>query len=131
MATDLLHVMQNTELRRAFGLRVKQLRKQKAWTQKGLANKLDIRFSQLNKYECGLHVPPIEKLVTLAEIFDTTVDYLVTGNRSEDRPLHNRRLMDRFRALEAFEAEDQEAVIRVIDAMIVKGRIEGAVRPID
>ncbi len=32
-----------------------------------------------------------------------------------------------FRALEGFEVEDQEAVIRLIDAMILKHRVQGAV----
>ena len=71
----------------------------------------------------------MEKLIELAEIFDLTVDYLFTGDRTEERPLHNLRLLERFRALEDFEAEDQEAVIKLIDAMIVKNEVEGAITP--
>lgn len=55
----------------------------------------------------------------------------VTGNRSEDRPLHNIRLMERFKKLEKFVADDRETVIKLIDAMIVKQRVEGAVKPLD
>jgi hypothetical protein len=40
-----------------------------------------------------------------------------------------KRLLERFRALEDFEAEDQEAVIKLIDAMIVKNEVEGAITP--
>ena len=40
----------------------------------------------LNKYEGGPHTPPMEKLIQLSEILDTTVDYLLTGNRSDERP---------------------------------------------
>jgi len=40
----------------------------------------------------------------------------VTGNRSEDRPLHNIRLMERFKELEKFVADDRETVIKLIDA---------------
>jgi transcriptional regulator with XRE-family HTH domain len=71
----------------------------------------------------------MEKLIKLAEIFDITVDYLLTGHRTEERPLHNIRLLERFRALEDFEAEDQDADIRLIDAMIVKNKVEGAITP--
>ena len=35
------------------------------------------------------------------------------------------------RELEAFENDDQETIIKMIDAMIVKHRVEGAVLPID
>ena len=119
--------MANKDILKDFGLRVKALRKQKKWTQKELAVKFDVRPAHLNKYESGLHAPPLEKLIKLAEIFDSTVDYLLTGNRSEERPLHNLRLLERFRVLKDFEAEDQDAVIKLIDAKIVKNEVEGAI----
>ena len=46
--------------------------------------------------------------------------------RLSSRPLHNTRLLERLRALETFDAEDQEAVLKLIDAMIVKHRVAGA-----
>lgn len=122
-------IMMDNDMRKGLGLRIKQLRKHHKWTQKELAAKIDVRFPQLNKYESGLHAPPVEKLVKIAEVFDTTVDFLLTGNRSEQRPLHNLRLLERFQALEEFNAEDQEAVIKLIDAMIVKNKVEGAINP--
>jgi transcriptional regulator with XRE-family HTH domain len=114
------------EILGAFGARLKELRKKKGWTQKELASKVSIRFSQLNKYESGLHAPPLDKLVELAEVLDTDLDYLLTGNRSEGVPLRSTRLIERFRELEEFSSEDREAVLRLIDAMIVKRRVEGA-----
>lgn len=121
--------MTNKDILKDFGQRVKTLRKQKKWTQKELATKFDVRPAHLNKYESGLHTPPLDKLIKLAEIFDTTLDYLLTGGSSEDKPLHNLRLLERFRALEQFGAEDQEALIKLIDAMIVKNKVEGAIKP--
>lgn len=122
----LLELMTNEEIKKAFGARVKELRKQRGWTQKELASKFDVRFSVLNKYESGIHFPPAGKLVELAEIFDTSVDYLLTGDESEDVPLHSHRLLARFKELEAFENEDQETVIKLIDAMILKQKMERA-----
>lgn len=121
-----LFAMEREEILKAFGARLKELRKQKDWTQKELAGKVGIRFSQLNKYESGLHAPPPEKLIELAEVLGTTVDYLLTGDRAEAVPLHSTRLLDRFRALEGFQADDQEAVIRLLDAMILKHKVQGA-----
>lgn len=122
--------MQKDDLLKAFGVRLKQLRKQKGWTQKELASKAGIRFPQLNKYECGLHTPPAEKLVELAQILGTSVDYLLTGSRAEPIPLRNTRLLERFRAIEDFPAEDQDAVLRLIDAMIIRNRVQGAIQSI-
>ena len=47
----------------------------------------------------------------------------------QDRSLYNLRLLKRSRELEDFEAEDQDVVIKLIDAMIVKNKVEGAITP--
>lgn len=128
MNHDLMSIMQNEEIRKAFGVRLKGLRKQQKLTQKELAEKIDVRHPQLNKYECGLHAPPLITLVLMAEVLDTSVDYLLAGNRTETVSLHNIRLMERFKALEGFNKSDQETVIKLIDAMIVKQKVEGALQ---
>ena len=92
---------------------------------------VNIGFSQFNKYECGLHIPPAEKLIELAHLLDTSVDYLLSGDDTENNSLHNTRLIKRFRELEQFDADDQETVIKVLDAMIMKNKIQGAMSPLD
>jgi transcriptional regulator with XRE-family HTH domain len=125
-----LTMMEDDALRKAFAARLKELRKQKGLTQKELAQRIGANYQQLNKYECGLHTPPLDKLVSLAEALETTVDYLVTGDPAQNVPLHNTQLLERFKALEGFNAQDQETVIKLIDAMIVKQRVESAVQPV-
>lgn len=119
-----IDAMEKAETRKAFGARIKQLRKQRGWQQKELADKLDVRFSQLNKYESGLHAPPLEKLVLLAEVLGTTVDFLLTGARPEAPPLHSTRLLRRFQALEELKAQDQEPILEFLDAMLLKRQME-------
>ena len=53
------------------------------------------------------------------------------GNRYEQQTLHNTRLIERLKELEKFDNDDQETIIKMIDAMIVNRRVEGAVQPID
>jgi hypothetical protein len=43
-------------------------------------------------------------------------------------PLHNVRLLEHFQALEDFQPEGKEAVIKPIDTMIVKHKGEGALK---
>ena len=123
-------IMQDSGIRKAVGSRIKQLRKQMGWTQKELANRIDGSYQQLNKYKSGIHTPPLDKLVQLAEALDTTTDYLIIGEQSEETPLHNKRLLERFRLLKSFNSNDQETVINLIDAMIAKQRMEQAMSPI-
>ena len=124
-------VMHDAVLRKEFGARLKTLRKQKNWSQKELAAKVAIRFQQLNKYESGLNVPPADMLVKLAYTLDVSVDYLLTGNPMEDSPLASSRLFKRFQVLEHLNQDDQDTVIKIIDAMIAKGRVEAALTSVD
>ncbi|WP_422398949.1 hypothetical protein [Xenorhabdus griffiniae] len=70
-------------------------------------------------------------MVKLADVLGVTVDYLLTGNPVEDSPLANSRLFRRFQVLERLAQEDQETVIKIIDAMIAKQRMESALLPVD
>lgn len=130
MDTRLQILMQDSTFRKAFGSRVKELRKQFHWTQKELANKVEISFQLLNKYESGQHIPPADTLIKLSEALKTTIDYLLTGNPVKDSPLANSILFKRFKALEAFCEEDKTTVINVIDAIIAKRQVESAIKPV-
>ena len=123
--------MQSEEHRKAFGKRLKELRNQRRWTQKEVAARIGLQLSQFNKYESGMHVPPADKLLQLAELFATTTDYLLTGLVTDAQPISNVRLLERFQALAKCEQEEQDAVIRLIDAVIVKHRVESAMQPMD
>lgn len=125
---DLGFIMQDPNFRKAFGARLKQLRKDKRWSQKELAAKVEIRFQQLNKYESGLNIPPPEIWIKLAEALNTTVDHLLTGQTPETFELNNTRLIQRLKAIEDFQIDEQETVIKLIDAMIAKHQMEGTLR---
>jgi len=115
------------DLRKTIGKRIAALRNQHGLMLKEMAAKLDVGFSVYTKWEYGLHVPPVEKLIQLAEILQTTVDYLLTGNRTEGRPLHNTRLLERLNALESLPAADMEAAITVLDGLVVRHEVEASV----
>ncbi len=120
-------VMQDEESRQAFGEHLKALRKNNLrWTQKEVAAKIGLQLSQFNKYGCGMHVPPADKPIPLAELLGTTTDYLLTGTVSDARPINPVHMLERFRVLSQCETEEQETVIRLIDAVIVKRCVESA-----
>jgi transcriptional regulator with XRE-family HTH domain len=118
-------------IRAACGEHLKALRKQKNLTQKEVAAQLGVHATQLNKYEMGMHAPPPDKLVFLAELFGVSVDYLLTGGTTDTRPIHHHRLLERFRIVQDFATADQEALIRLMDAMIAQHRARWALDPVD
>lgn len=59
-------------------------------------------------------------LVKFADALGTSVDYLLIGNPVEDAKLGSARLYRRFQALERLAEGDCEAIIKVIDAMVIR-----------
>ena len=91
-----------------------------------------ISYGHYNKYEAGLYVPPMEKVVVLVGIFGVSLDYLILGQQPDSVPVRNTNLLERFRELEAAPRETQETIVQLIDAMIFKARVQGAaqIRPL-
>jgi len=118
--------MADEAYRKEFGQRLKSLRKDRGWTQKDFATQLGVRYQQLNKYEGGFNMPAVEMLITMSRLLDVTMDTLLTGEVAPDQPITNTKLLDRFRALDAFPPDDQNAVIRLIDGLVIKNRVENS-----
>ena len=58
--------------------RVKELRKQKGWSQQKLAEKADLAFNTITKIEQGLaEHPNLKTLVKLADVLEVGLDELV------------------------------------------------------
>jgi transcriptional regulator with XRE-family HTH domain len=57
--------------------KIQNLRKEKQLSQEELAEKLDISRQSVSKWESGLAMPEIDKLIMLSEIFGVTTDYLL------------------------------------------------------
>ncbi|MFU0831384.1 MAG: HTH cro/C1-type domain-containing protein [Oscillospiraceae bacterium] len=62
-----------------FGTFLVQLRKQKGFTQKELAQKLFVSDKAVSKWERGLSMPDIALLAPLAKLLDVTITELLSG----------------------------------------------------
>ena len=62
-----------------FNERLKSERKSHDFTQKFVADNIGVSLRAYQQYEQGKFEPNIERLVKLAELFDTTIDYLCRG----------------------------------------------------
>lgn len=58
------------------------LRKKAGLSQLQLASKLNIGPSAIGMYEQGRRTPSIDLLVDMANLFDVSLDYLITGKES-------------------------------------------------
>ena len=73
---------------KAYGDRIKRLRRGKGLTQEQLAEKLRVSRTYIGKIEKGSQVGPIELAVELAVFLDAPLEYLLLGN---EYPANDRR----------------------------------------
>ena len=66
-----------------IGERIMALRKEKNISQSELAKRLNVSRQAVSKWEQGTSTPDTERLIQLAEILDTEVEYLATGVHPE------------------------------------------------
>ena len=67
-----------------FGAYISRLRKRADLTQSELAESLNLTRQAISKYECGDSFPDISILISIANIFDITLDELIgSGNPTE------------------------------------------------
>lgn len=67
-----------------FKHRIKELRKERKFTQQRLADLLGVDKSSISKYEHGVNAADHEQLKKLSDIFNVSMDYLLgrTDNRN-------------------------------------------------
>lgn len=57
--------------------RINELRTRSGMSQTELANRLGVTRSSVNAWEMGISIPSVQNLVEIAQIFHTSVDYLL------------------------------------------------------
>lgn len=74
---------ETTEVNRAaFGQFLNQLRREKGWTQKDLAERLYVSDKAVSKWERGLSLPDVALLLPLAGALGVSVTELLEGHRA-------------------------------------------------
>lgn len=103
-----------------FGPRVRQLREKRGLTQEDLATAISVTWGIISRYERGIHLPTADRVVALCRVLHVTADYLLRGDRKgeETVPFKNVKLFERFRVLDELPPEEQETVLRLVDAVI-------------
>lgn len=60
-----------------------QERKKKGWSQEELAERLDVSRQSVSKWEGGLSVPELDKILAMSELFGVSTDYLLKNEQTE------------------------------------------------
>ena len=80
----------NDEFKKGVGKRLRNLREKRGWTIDAVVEKLsneyyaDIDEKSVRRYENGTFLPKIDNLICIAELYDTTLDYIMYGKETSD-----------------------------------------------
>lgn len=100
--------MGNSQLGQQMGLRIRELRLERGWSQKALADRLHINKSVVSYYELGERYPTYDVLLRIAGVFHVSTDFLIKGGKM--------RQMD----LSTLTIDEYNAVASIVDALTKK-----------
>jgi transcriptional regulator with XRE-family HTH domain len=100
--------------------RIYSLRKNNNLTQVELAEKINVSKSQFIRYETKDTQPPADVLNHLADVLNTTVDFLINGTTQEKAKanLKSAELLNSFKEIDALPDTEQSTIIKVVHAYI-------------
>ena len=100
-----------------FPQRLTRLCKARGLTQQGLADRVSLHITQINRYEMGESQPTLETLRRLAMALCVSADELIFGTH-ERGPDEELRLQ--FEAVSQFDAEDKDLARGLLEGLILK-----------
>jgi transcriptional regulator with XRE-family HTH domain len=106
---------------KAFGKRLKEIRKRRGVSQVDLAQKLGIHQSLISQYECGHIRLHGALLVRLALALQTTPDEILAVKTApgDEQPL-DRRFLRRLKKLDRLSPHQKKILLGTIDAFLSK-----------
>lgn len=112
-----------------FPNRLKQLRKQHNLSQSQLAERVNLHYNHIGRYERGQSRPTSDALSRLAEALDVSTDYLLDGEEEEaaKASFSDRELLQQFQDIEQLPEKDKHLVKEFLDAFLTKKKIQSLV----
>ena len=109
----------------SLGEKLKDLRREKGWSQDEFAFHAQIDGRQVSRYENDRVVPSVEVLVKIAKAYDVSLDFLVL----DDAPRRSLSpttspVADRLQELSALSADDEQCLLHLLDALEAKNRLK-------
>ena len=125
-------VITTREGAQAIGQRLSAIRKAKGLTQIDVANTLGITQTLISKYERGDLLLHGELIVEFAELLGVPTDEILGVERKRGAragpaaPIIDKTLARRLAQLQALPRRDRDALLRTLDAFLVKSRAHAA-----
>jgi transcriptional regulator with XRE-family HTH domain len=106
--------------------KLKTLRAERGLSQADLAERSGLTINDISRYERGAVSPNLENFIKIAKALEVSADDLLFDGplSTASGPPRNLKLWQRLQEIEALDKNDQDAVLRLIDAMIAKRKMK-------
>lgn len=93
--------------------RIKELRESKGFTQQQAAIALNLPVSTYRSYETGAREPSVETLILLSEMYNVTVDYILSHTIKPLVTIEEAKQVQKYRELDDFGKETVSTVLDI------------------
>jgi transcriptional regulator with XRE-family HTH domain len=116
----LISFLKENKMKENLASRIQELRKQKGWSQIELAEKIGLSKAQMSRYETKNVQPPADTLNKIATALDTTVDFLISGDKTEKAKatIKNSEVLQSFKEMDILPEQEQTMLVKIIRAYI-------------
>jgi transcriptional regulator with XRE-family HTH domain len=106
----------------SLGERLKELREAKGLSKSALAEKIQLHYSQIGRYERNEASPSSDMLKKLANELNVTTDYIMNGTSDDmaNDSIQDKTLLNQFKRISALNTENRRIVTELIDAFLFK-----------
>jgi transcriptional regulator with XRE-family HTH domain len=115
----------------SFGRNLVRVRKDKGFTQEDLVKKSGVAISQIRRYEADKTSPTLDVILRLVKALGVSIDELAFGKLTgvASGKIMDRELLEQFEMISGMDAEEKNAVKKILEGVIVKKQVEIMMRP--
>lgn len=110
----------------SLGGRIKELRKDRGWSQRELSARANVSQTRLSKYENGTHQVPLGALIRISHTLALPVDALLPDTGDMPRDPEDAQLLARLRSLVALGSEEKAVACSLLDTVLAMQELRKA-----
>ena len=116
----------NVEENMPFSEKLSTLRTTRGFTQQQMSQMIGVGIAQMRRYEKGSSSPTLEVIKNIAKTLGVSSDELLfdEGESIASSRIPDKKLMTQFELVSRLNSHDKDAIMTVIDSMIIKNRLE-------
>ena len=105
------------DLKKAFGKKLRTIRKQREITQEELSEALDLSVVQVSRLECGHHFPSAQHIQLIADVLGVEVQSLFDFKKNQESIV---KRSNKEKLISMIKRENSDIVIQIIFGIYIK-----------